>query len=405
LGVVAPWCVSVVLIVSFAADAEQDASMGASTAPIVSRAPDAPLDLVPGVQASIRGHFRLPRFGARDLVRQASLTLGDPADFAVTPDEIDPRIVLKKAHKGFPTPNRAHKSDPFLGLRPTFDAKLRKGGSLAAWRMGELMMSSQNYLAFDGLAPPAGKLPADADYEKLEPWSASGNGATQPASGDASPGYVGASLTLRSGEAPRNPSGATPEVPRAVALGSTTPAPDDQTPIEVAAVSAAPRADLPGGANATLVPQAGRRPNYAALIDQDKAAREERCLAQAIYFEARGESEEGQAAVAQVVLNRVSSGLYPTTVCGVVYQNRRRHNACQFSFACDGHSLRITEPEAWAIAQRVAHDVTDGKTYNAEVGGATHYHANYVRPRWARRLQKMDVIGNHIFYKLRPGQT
>jgi spore germination cell wall hydrolase CwlJ-like protein len=191
-----------------------------------------------------------------------------------------------------------------------------------------------------------------------------------------------------------------------VALGSTTPAPADQTPVEVAALSIAPRPDLQGrSANSTIAPRSDERPNYAALIDQDKTAREERCLAEAIYFEARGESEEGQAAVAQVVLNRVSSGLYPTSVCSVVFQNRQRRNACQFSFACNGHALRITEPEPWAVAQRIAHDVTDGKTYNAEVGGATHYHANYVRPRWAKRLQKMDVIGNHIFYKLRPGQT
>ena len=84
------------------------------------------------------------------------------------------------------------------------------------------------------------------------------------------------------------------------------------------------------------IPAPGARPNYAALIDQDKSARENRCLAEAIYFEARGESEEGQAAVAQVVLNRVSSGLYPATICGVVYQNRWHYNACQFSFACDG---------------------------------------------------------------------
>ncbi len=130
-----------------------------------------------------------------------------------------------------------------------------------------------------------------------------------------------------------------------------------------------------------------------------------RCLAEAIYFEARGEPEEGQVAVAQVILNRVKSGLYPSSVCGVVYQNRHRHLACQFTFACEGKSLRITDSESWASAKRVAREVTEGKTYLAEVGGATHYHADYVRPGWSRRLKKMDVIGRHIFYKLRPGQT
>jgi spore germination cell wall hydrolase CwlJ-like protein len=106
-----------------------------------------------------------------------------------------------------------------------------------------------------------------------------------------------------------------------------------------------------------------------------------------------------------VVLNRVKSGLYPSSICGVVYQNRHRHLACQFTFACEGKALRIGESESWDRAKRVASAVLEGKTYLADVGGATHYHANYVRPYWARRLKKMDVIGRHIFYKLRPGQT
>ena len=97
--------------------------------------------------------------------------------------------------------------------------------------------------------------------------------------------------------------------------------------------------------------------------------------------------------MAQVVLNRVRSGLYPSSICGVVYQNRHHYNACQFSFACEGKSLRITEPEAWRTAVTVAEGVASGATYLSDVGGATHYHANYVRPRWARSLVKMDVIG------------
>ena len=147
------------------------------------------------------------------------------------------------------------------------------------------------------------------------------------------------------------------------------------------------------------------RPRYADLLDPDKISRERKCLAEAVYFEARSESAEGQAAVAQVILNRVRSGLYPASVCGVVYQNRHRHLACQFTFACEGKSLRIADAESWETAKRVAREVTEGTTYLAEVGGATHYHADYVRPNWARRLKKMDVIGRHIFYKLKPGQT
>ena len=126
----------------------------------------------------------------------------------------------------------------------------------------------------------------------------------------------------------------------------------------------------------------------------DHAAAEERCLDEAIYFEARGESEAGQAAVAQVVLNRVESGHYPASICGVVYQNRRRHNACQFSFACRGKTLRVAEPVSWTTAVRIAREVLLGGDYSAEVGGSTHYLADYAHPRWARTLQRMDVIGH-----------
>ncbi len=92
-----------------------------------------------------------------------------------------------------------------------------------------------------------------------------------------------------------------------------------------------------------------------------------RCLAEAIYFELRSEPEEGQAAVAQVVLNRVRSGIYPTTVCGVVYQDRNRPFACQFTFACEGKSLRIEEPGPWAVATRIAEAVVSGANYNPKV--------------------------------------
>ena len=99
---------------------------------------------------------------------------------------------------------------------------------------------------------------------------------------------------------------------------------------------------------------ANGKPNYAALIDPKDSARQMRCLSEAIYFEARGEPEHGQAAVAQVVLNRVRSGIFPTNVCAVVYQDRNHPFACQFSFACEGKSLRVEEPGAWATATHIA---------------------------------------------------
>lgn len=407
LGIVAPWCLGFGLVVSFTADAGQDMTIGASLAPLTATAIPMPLDLVPSIQATRQGQFRLTGLTRDAVGRSASLFVGEPEAFREKPDEIEPRIELKKAVKAFPTPDRSRKGDPVVGLRPTFDAKLRAKGSLAAYRAGELLLSAEDYLAFDSFAPPAGPPTGAMGDEAFEPWPEVETSTTQTTgAAGASPGYVGSSLTLRSGgPRPRSLDGSTPAAPRAVALGSTTPAPADQTPV-VVALTPTPKTAPTGrqAPNSSSVPRS-ERPNYASLIDQDQAAKEVRCLAEAIYFEARSEPEDGQAAVAQVVLNRVSSGLYPSSVCSVVYQNKHRHNACQFSFACKGKALRVTESESWRTAQRIAQEVMEGTTYLSDVGSSTHYHANYVKPRWAKRLKKMDVIGNHIFYKLRPGQT
>jgi spore germination cell wall hydrolase CwlJ-like protein len=126
-------------------------------------------------------------------------------------------------------------------------------------------------------------------------------------------------------------------------------------------------------------------------------------LADAIYFEARGESLRGQMAVAQVVINRVFSGYYPNNVCGVVYQNTHRHRRlrCQFSFTCDGIPDRINEPDAWERAKRIAHDALDGNFWLNDVGKATHYHARWVHPWWVREMRRLDRIGVHTFYRPR----
>ena len=136
-----------------------------------------------------------------------------------------------------------------------------------------------------------------------------------------------------------------------------------------------------------------------------RSATELKCLATAIYFEARSEPEKGQIAVAQVVLNRLKNPAYPSTICGVVYQNKNKRNRCQFSFACDGIPDRIRDQKAWATSQSVARRVINDERhlYLASVGAATHYHATYVRPRWARSMNKMEKIGRHIFYKTRNG--
>lgn len=131
-----------------------------------------------------------------------------------------------------------------------------------------------------------------------------------------------------------------------------------------------------------------------------RSASEQKCLATAIYFEARGESVKGELAVAQVVINRLKNPAYPNTICGVVYQNKDMRNACQFSFACDGIPDRITDATSWARAQMLAKRVLfEENWWNADVGSSTHYHANYVKPRWARTMKKMQKVGHHIFYK------
>ena len=129
-------------------------------------------------------------------------------------------------------------------------------------------------------------------------------------------------------------------------------------------------------------------------------AKAEKCLADAVYFEARGEPFKGQQAVAQVVMNRVFSGYYPNDVCGVVYQNSGRHLACQFTFACEGKDLsKVDEPDMWEQAKKIAKDMLDGKIWLSEVGHATHYHAYWVHPSWVHEMTKLYKLGVHTFYR------
>ncbi len=100
-------------------------------------------------------------------------------------------------------------------------------------------------------------------------------------------------------------------------------------------------------------------------------------------------------------MNRVFSGYYPDTVCGVVYQNAHRRLACQFTFACDGIPDRVNEPDAWTRAKQIAHGMLEGKLWLPDVGKATHYHAYWVHPWWVRTMRKLDKIGVHTFYRPR----
>jgi spore germination cell wall hydrolase CwlJ-like protein len=125
---------------------------------------------------------------------------------------------------------------------------------------------------------------------------------------------------------------------------------------------------------------------------------EENCLAKAIYFEARSETELGQLAIAKVILNRVKDPVYPKSICGVVYQGSDRRNSCQFSFACDGLPDEVRSKDAWLRSKRVAAKALAGDQTVRIMGAATHYHADYVKPRWSYQMKKLIKIGRHIFY-------
>lgn len=414
VATVAPWALAAGLLVSFTASAGQPPHGG------LSIASQRPAGLDPA--ATALGRFLVPpsRANAPQRVQVAALvTVPFGPQGARSPDaetgpdpvltETPPRYERKRDIAAFPELDRSRKTDPLPMLRPTLSRIGVETVRAAGTPLDRLMFSPiepEVAGAFTGgyedeiwtggafVRDPADETRTGAAGAAASP-AAGGGGSTQPA-------------RIVSVD------GATPASPRALVLSSTTPAPADATPIEVAALPVSFGA-LPALRTTPGETRIGRMlpvprdpaaaPRYVDLIEPDAMSREQRCLAEAVYFEARSEPAEGQAAVAQVVLNRVRSGLYPRTVCGVVYQNRHRHLACQFTFACEGKALRITENASWQQAVQVSKAVLEGKTYLPDVGGATHYHADYVRPYWAKRLKKMDVIGRHIFYKLRPGQT
>jgi hypothetical protein len=400
---VAPWCLATGLLMSFTASAGVEAP---SISSLATRngggighsyfvAGPATIDL-----ANLIG----PEIAVN---RLREPWLQPPAD-AISEDGgagLPPRADMKHDADGFPSVERADKGDPLIQLRPTFGQRRSHERDLDVVTFGAVPFGHTD----ERLAFTLGDIWTE---EILGPQNFGGrpigDGATAPAPRSAFTSAADiVSATTRAKLTAGNPDGSTPMAPRAQRLASATPVPPDSTPIEIAAVPVSfseivAQSGRPLGKDkgATLArKEDGDKPNYAELVAPDRMDREQRCLAEAVYFEARSEPEAGQAAVAQVVLNRVKSGLYPTTVCGVVYQNRHHYMGCQFSFACEGKSLRVTEPDAWARASRVAVNVLKGDTYLANIGSALNYHANYVRPGWARYLQRAGVIGHHIFYK------
>ncbi|HEY8382935.1 MAG TPA: cell wall hydrolase [Microvirga sp.] len=395
---VAPWAMAGGVLISFTAAANNNPSTG------VSAAGRSPIGLAIDMGVLIPSAVDpLPSAGRP--LQQAALRFDLPDESAALLRHLPPREDLKAAPPPYPEVDRSRKGDPVVSLKPTLSRRAGEVRQQLEPGAARLMFSRD-----ERLLPPTilmeGKVEGPPVEEPgFEPWQSPDLTTTRQATSVQSPAAAAAGSTGAAASA------TTPSVSRALALSSATPAPADATPVEIAAAPVSPppqspRLDRGRAPDTTVVARIDPdRPRYVDLIDPDSLSREQRCLAEAVYFEARSESEEGQAAVAQVVLNRMKSGLYPASICGVVYQNRHRHLACQFTFACEGKSLRITDRESWDTAKRVASEVLEGKTYLAEVGASTHYHADYVKPSWSRRLKKMDVIGRHIFYKLRPGQT
>ena len=138
----------------------------------------------------------------------------------------------------------------------------------------------------------------------------------------------------------------------------------------------------------------------AWLASQPKAqgGSQWRCLAEALYFEARGESVKGQFAVAEVIMNRVSSSRYPNTACDVINQGTGRKYACQFTYTCDGKAEIIAEPKAFERVGKIAKIMVNGAK-RPLTKGATHYHTKAVNPKWARKFPRTATIGFHYFYK------
>lgn len=147
-------------------------------------------------------------------------------------------------------------------------------------------------------------------------------------------------------------------------------------------------------------PSTGQAPYSAVDLDAmppARGGREWQCLTEALYFEARGETVAGQFAVAEVVLNRVDHVNYPDTICDVVNQGTGRRLACQFTYTCDGQPETVTDHATHQRLGKIARIMMDGGPRGL-TGGATHYHANWVSPDWARSFPQTAEIGTHLFY-------
>lgn len=166
--------------------------------------------------------------------------------------------------------------------------------------------------------------------------------------------------------------------------------------VRVAALTAVPPASV---RNIPTAPDVITYDNaFLAGLPTASGGEQWRCLTEALYFEARGESVRGMFAVGEVIMNRVDNPRFPGTLCGVINQGTGRQYACQFTYTCDGNAEVIREPAAWNKVGKVARLLIDGAPRNL-TDGATHYHTRAVNPNWARVYPRTTTIGSHHFYR------
>jgi spore germination cell wall hydrolase CwlJ-like protein len=271
-----------------------------------------------------------------------------------------------------PVPAKQRKSDE--ETEPSVAAAPPQSYSVAALPPREVVLPPKNIEALDpidSLNPAAraarlyfGSVPVGRNIGPIERW----------------PGEEPILMT---------PSAADPDIKR----GALAALPDDKSTVPSAGETIAPKGEVTGPG------QRPRTPAERLGLDAKTRAKSEKCLAEAVYFESRGETKRGQIAVAQVVMNRVFSGYYPNNICGVVYQNAHRYNACQFTFACDRIKDVVTEPDMWEQAKQISRDMLDGRLWLSDIGKSTHYHAYWVHPWWVGTMRKLSTIGVHKFYR------
>jgi spore germination cell wall hydrolase CwlJ-like protein len=371
--------------------------------------PPADIAMRPAVGHSLRAHLIASPFGTIDA---ATFTFPQPVGTAVP---ARPAAYLpgedreESTQRVFPDINRALKGPRLVPrVRTTFDSAEPStiDGAAPSAQPQSVAPTAPPTDASEQPTPQRAQLtpptlaPADADLGSLEP-SVPEAAEEWLADRDGAPPRV---ARIYFGTAPL---GGTPAALEPWAPGQA-PIVEPQKP-EPGAPPANLAAPFKPPRNETIAPKSEvtgleQRPKSPAerlgLVGAARA-KQEKCLADAIYFEARGEPIRGQMAVAQVVMNRVFSGYYPHNICGVVYQNAHRHFRCQFTFACHGLPERVNEPVAWERAKHIARDALDGDFWLNDVGKATHYHARWVHPWWVREMRRLDRIGVHTFYRPR----